>query len=790
MGYHILRISMIVNLLAFIFACPGQAQPVPSPKSSAQQTATDSKQVNNHTIRFEGYFKRYPYARMAEQFTKRETFNEHGKYPVLIGPPTQAGDGSSLGETITIPPGDITMKKASKGQNGDTKVHFRPQYRAIFKPCGGDPGYFLPQPGSLPPSQEPNSRRGQIPPNLQAVPIIFSSSTIPQTYEHPVYVRPTSGFETPCYVQPWIAHNNRSAIGQSTSGIAQARDEELWEYELTTFGVGPISDTQFQMIDRQDNQRFLELLFDPERWIWMTRASANMQRQQMSESVAEGAENTFQTAVLTMNESLINVANENAAQPVAGGAAEKTIPQAIYMVQQMYKYVFIPMSILFLLPGAILTQMKGMVASGMLRNASDEDTVSPFSGILRSTIAIFLIPATQLAVSYLIDVGNSLTYEVQKYVEIEQLFKHTNQQTFNAPRDNARNVMLPSIYQDHSNEAKQREQRGDGNPTLQDEQNGAAYEIPEEDSEVEKQTNLSMILQLAFNSLDYLMSQALIVLTGFQLVMMCYLFLLGPIAACLFAWPASIGRELFRRVFANWIDAVTILSLWRFWWMVVLACMSTRIAWLKEIGAYTPNTQWEMMMFTCFLGLLMYVPFQPFEFRPGEVATRALEQGARAVRGLSGQAAQAAKEQGMPAQQVDQAKQELNKVADMASMTSRGMSEQGTGLFPDVMPPSANPYTQYMRDQDKAMRNRIFGPDNNSAAPNSPNSPNAPNNGNPDIAPPPGEPVVMAPQNKRVFPSGNSQINSPSIDVPTSSPQIVSNNVSPKHPSSDKPPIA
>jgi hypothetical protein len=96
------------------------------------------------------------------------------------------------------------------------------------------------------------------------------------------------------------------------------------------------------------------------------------------------------------------------------------------------------------------------------------------------------------------------------------------------------------------------------------------------------------------------------------------------------------GTLLFTRVFASWLDAVTRLALWRFWWCTVLLCMCVRISWLKEMGQYTPNSQWEMLMYTAFMVIIMYVPFNPFAFRPGEMVAGMLEKAGQAAKNGKG----------------------------------------------------------------------------------------------------------------------------------------------------------
>src|SRR5262249_35019000 len=136
----------------------------------------------------------------------------------------------------------------------------------------------------------------------------------------------------------------------------------------------------------------------------------------------------------------------------------------------------------------------------------------------------------------------------------------------------------------------------------------------------EDQKYLSTVMQLGFNGASLAMGSALNILVAYQLVFMCYLFLMGPISACFFAWPSGIG-SLFKKVFSNWLDAVVVLSLWRLWWCAILAIMTQRIVYLHP-NAGSPS---EMMVYTCFLALLLYIPFQPFDFRPGPMVSQVLE---------------------------------------------------------------------------------------------------------------------------------------------------------------------
>ncbi|MGH9550670.1 MAG: hypothetical protein ACRD3W_14920, partial [Terriglobales bacterium] len=70
--------------------------------------------------------------------------------------------------------------------------------------------------------------------------------------------------------------------------------------------------------------------------------------------------------------------------------------------------IFVPIAVLLLLPGAVLAQAKSIVAAG---SPVLGDT-NPFEGIMRSMVAIFLIPGTYLIVNWGIDFSNAIVYAI------------------------------------------------------------------------------------------------------------------------------------------------------------------------------------------------------------------------------------------------------------------------------------------------------------------------------------------------------------------------------------------
>lgn len=332
--------------------------------------------------------------------------------------------------------------------------------------------------------------------------------------------------------------------------------------------------------------QLIDLSTAPSAWDQASKGMMWSRAQNISDATASSAQQSFETNVSMLMQTLPNIANEQSGTPGVVTGTLKPLSQALWMVQEMLKHVYIPMAILFLLPGAVVTQVKAYVSYSMVKTQDEEDGASPFVGILRALVALFLIPATQLIVSYGIDIGNSMTYEVQKFIQAPTAVEWSKAQT----------VDQNTVKQDRL--------------------------IP--NSDFAQRSTMSVLQHIALNSINMLLNYGLLVLITFQLVLACYLLLLGPIAASLFAWPSGIGT-LFKPVFKSWLDGLTILVLWRFWWCVILLCMCVRIAWLKELGQYVPNSQWEAITYTAFMVMLTYVPFLPFDFRPGDLVDKLME---------------------------------------------------------------------------------------------------------------------------------------------------------------------
>lgn len=343
----------------------------------------------------------------------------------------------------------------------------------------------------------------------------------------------------------------------------------------------PESDLVSHALRLSASQRTAEKLLDPS---WQSSTAAYQgTMQQAADATSDDAAGGFESNLRCTSAPLINVANEMAATPTNGKQSKRSLSQAVWVVQEMYKRFFMPLALLLLLVGAVITQTSNFVGGSFLKCER-----GPFEGILRASIAIFLIPATQLAVSYFIDFGNAMTDPIKRAVDTRSIAEWSRKITKSKVGMNQ-----AEIDRQNRNESTQ-----------------------------------AATTRAIYGSVHAILNSALMVLGVFQLIMVCYLFLLGPIAASLFAWPDSVGN-LFRPVFANWINALSNVVLWKFWWCTILLVMATRIHWLKEIGSLNLSNPWEPIVYTAFLAMLGYVPFSALDFKPGDMVDAVLEKAGR-----------------------------------------------------------------------------------------------------------------------------------------------------------------
>ncbi|MBS1957819.1 MAG: hypothetical protein JST89_26780, partial [Cyanobacteria bacterium SZAS-4] len=302
-----------------------------------------------------------------------------------------------------------------------------------------------------------------------------------------------------------------------------------------------LTDTAAKLALGDFAQTIIDRATSPERWVKTSQVVAQAQQQMVAESTTQVAKQTAQASVQTIGKHLINVANEAA-------AGDAGISKVVRSVQLFWKSVYLPMSILLLVLGAVLSSTKVLIQY-TFNVAPGEETMSAIAGPLKGLTAIFLIPATQLIVSYSIDIGNSMTETVQSVTNMQNVQNWLGQQLSQVAAG-AESAPATSFSSPES---------------------AQAFMANVENTPVQNQT-AGMVAGI----LSMMVSLGTAILLAFQLVFMLYLFLMGPIAAALFSWPWGMAR-LFKTVFTNWLNAVINLSLWRFWWSVIILVMDARV---------------------------------------------------------------------------------------------------------------------------------------------------------------------------------------------------------------------
>ncbi len=278
-------------------------------------------------------------------------------------------------------------------------------------------------------------------------------------------------------------------------------------------------------------------------------------------------------------------AQQNQAGNNAGDIAREQAIQAIDYSQRVMKNFtteggnrwnrlrdgfFVPMALLLILPGAVLTQVRAIIAQG---NPVMVGQASPLEGIQRAIIGIFLVPSTYLVVNYAIDLGNSLQYTIaSEYARLQGTDMYQDAmcaeiRAFGVRYISENEGSLANLPQpDTSPRGNEPFAKGEGmmwgklvDPCV------GLNEVPaNRDDNCMSQASLGM--RMAMNMSNAGINTAWSILTAFQMAFMYYLYFVGPIMAALWTWPLKI----FKDAFPAWIEGVVTLAFWSFFWNVVI----------------------------------------------------------------------------------------------------------------------------------------------------------------------------------------------------------------------------
>ena len=250
--------------------------------------------------------------------------------------------------------------------------------------------------------------------------------------------------------------------------------------------------------------------------------------------------------------------------------------------------IFVPIALLLLLPGAVLAQLKAIMAAGnpVLGH------VNPFDGILRSLVAIFLIPGTYLICNYGIDLSNSLTHTISS--EYSRLFgsdmytdaicAEFKAMPWRLPEENRNTIDIPVSSMGIV-------LLGNQTPFAQLEAELIAVKIYDPcagiylvppDRANEAVPAASMAARMATNSANAALATSWSILCAFQQAYFYYLWCVGPVVAALWVWPMKQLRD----ALPSWIEGVLTVCFWSFFWNTVILLMAA-FRGVDETGTIT-----------------------------------------------------------------------------------------------------------------------------------------------------------------------------------------------------------
>jgi hypothetical protein len=239
--------------------------------------------------------------------------------------------------------------------------------------------------------------------------------------------------------------------------------------------------------------------------------------------------------------------------------------------------VFVPIAILLLLPGAIATQVVATISQGSpVLGSSDDSGTSPFNGILRSLVAIFLIPGTYLIVNYGIDLSNTINYTLSS--QYAQLFKS----------DMYKDAVCSEIRACPVRSTSENNNAGQGadswpattvktqkdleqamfDSKLDDPCTGLNVVSPDRTDEA---MPAAAVYGRAFTfGTNAALTAGWNVLCAFQMAYLLYLYLVGPIMAALWVWP----MKQLQQGLPSWIEGCITICFWSLFWNTVILLMA------------------------------------------------------------------------------------------------------------------------------------------------------------------------------------------------------------------------
>ena len=303
----------------------------------------------------------------------------------------------------------------------------------------------------------------------------------------------------------------------------------------------------------------------------------------------------FEYLVARMNEPATtapaaNAAGQGQANAAANAAGDVARDQAITAIDYASRFlknfttekgnkwntlrdtIFVPIALLLILPGAVLTQVKSLVSQG----SPVVTQCNPFEGIQRSIIAIFLIPGSYLIVNYSIDFANSIQFTIA--TEYNRLFASNMYKDaicaeirafgvrYISENDGSLQTPPADLSSSSNGEFSAAEGRLWGK--LVDPCSGL-NRVPANRDDASMPAS-SIAARLMMNTSNAGINTTWAILCAFQMAFFYYLYFVGPIMAALWVWPMKQLRD----AFPSWVEGVVTLCFWSLFWHTTILLMA------------------------------------------------------------------------------------------------------------------------------------------------------------------------------------------------------------------------
>lgn len=240
----------------------------------------------------------------------------------------------------------------------------------------------------------------------------------------------------------------------------------------------------------------------------------------------------------------------------------------------LHDEIFVPIAVLLLLPGAVLAQMRSIVAQG----TAVLGEVNPWEGILRSIVAIFLIMSSGLVMNYGIDVVNSAVQAIsQSYHDqfgadmgSDAAALHVRAHPVRLPQEDYATIPnMEAVMFNYFGNTPAARMEGELLAVKYEDPAAGLYIVPP-DRAPETVPFKVPFAREAFNEINCGLAVGWVLLCAMQVCYLYYLYFVGPVMAAFWVYPS----QMLRQAYPGWLEGVVSLCFWSFFWATTVCLMA------------------------------------------------------------------------------------------------------------------------------------------------------------------------------------------------------------------------